>query len=99
MYRIDIRITVGSTCLIGFIRIFDSKITDMKVPMTLTHRKNIVREAKHLINAEVKDYESLPGGQKESILDEYIDKLCVEKGWSLSHFYAEDGKVLNKILS
>lgn len=70
----------------------------MKGPITLKHRKNIVREAKHLIMAEVKDYESLPGGQKESILDEYIDKLCVEKGWSLSHFYAEDGKVLNKIL-
>jgi hypothetical protein len=42
----------------------------MKGPMTLKHRKNIAREAKHLIKAEVKDYESLPGGKQESILDE-----------------------------
>jgi hypothetical protein len=67
--------------------------------MTLKHRKNIVREAKRLIKKEVKNYETLLSGQKESILDEYIDKVCIEKGWSLSHFYLEDGKILEKILN
>ncbi len=71
----------------------------MKGPMTLKHRKNIVREAKRLIKKEVKNYETLLSGQKESILDEYIDKVCIEKGWSLSHFYLEDGKILEKILN
>jgi hypothetical protein len=71
----------------------------MKGPMTLKHRKNIVREAKRLIKDEVKDYDSLLCGQRESILDEYIDKICIEKGWTLSHFYYEDGKVLEKILN
>lgn len=71
----------------------------MKGPMTLKHRKNIVREAKRLIKEEVKNYETLLSGQKETILDEYIDKVCIEKGCSLSHFYAEDGKILNKILN
>jgi hypothetical protein len=71
----------------------------MRGPMTLKHRKNIVREAKRLIKEEVKNYETLLSGQKESILDDYIDKICVEKGWSLSHFYLEDGKILNKILN
>jgi hypothetical protein len=71
----------------------------MKGPMTLKHRKNIVREAKRLIKKEVKNYETLLSGQKEAILDEYIDKVCIEKGWSLSHFYLEDGKILEKILN
>ena len=31
----------------------------MKGPMTLKHRKNIVREAKRLIKEEVKNYETL----------------------------------------
>jgi len=71
----------------------------MKGPMTLKHRKNIAREAKRLIKKEVKDYETFLPGQKEAILDEYIDKVCIEKGWSLSHFYLEDGKILEKILN
>lgn len=70
----------------------------MKGPMTLKHRKNIVKEAKRLIKTEVKDYETLLVGQQEAILDEYIDKVSTEKGWSLQHFYFEDGKVLDKLL-
>ena len=71
----------------------------MKGPMTLKHRKNIVRVAKQLIKKEVKNYETFLSGHKETILDEYIDKVCVEKDWSLSHFYDEDGKLLEKILN
>ena len=71
----------------------------MKGSITLKHRKNIVREAKQLIKKEVKDYETFSSGQKEVILDEYIDKICTEKGWSLPHFYFEDIKILEKILN
>ena len=70
----------------------------MKGPMNLKHRKNIVREAKRLINIEIKDYNLRPIGEQESILDNYIEKICVELGWTLSHFYFEDGRVLEKIL-
>jgi hypothetical protein len=70
----------------------------MKSPMTLKHRKNIVREAKKLISLEIKDYNSRPIGEQESILDEYLEKICVKLGWELIHFYNEEGKVLEKIL-
>jgi hypothetical protein len=70
----------------------------MKGKMNLKHRKNIVREAKRMIDQEIKEYGSKPIGQQESILDEYIEKVCVNQGWSMSHFYCEDGRVLNKIL-
>jgi len=70
----------------------------MKGPMNLKHRKNIVRKAKKLIIIEVKDYSSKPVGEQESILDNYIEKICIELGWELVHFYNEEGKVLEKIL-
>ena len=71
----------------------------MKSPMNLKHRKNIVRGAKKLISLEIKDYKSRPVGEQESILDKYIEKICVGLGWSLSNFYCEEGKVLEKILN
>jgi hypothetical protein len=70
----------------------------MKGAMTLKHRKNIVREVKSRISKEIKDYNDKEVGQQESILDEYIEKVCVEKGWELVHFYCEEGKILDKIL-
>lgn len=70
----------------------------MKGSMNLKHRKNIVREAKKLISLEVKDYNSKPIGEQESILDDYIEKVCVKLGWELIHFYTEEGNVLEKIL-
>lgn len=70
----------------------------MKGPMTLKHRKNIVRDAKRLINSEVEDYDTKPSGEQETILDHYIGIVCDQKGWDLSHFYFEEGKVLEKIL-
>jgi hypothetical protein len=71
---------------------------NIKGSMNLSHRKNIVRNAKHLIKIEIKDYNSRPVGEQESILDEYIEKISIGLGWSLSHFYFEDGKVLDKLL-
>lgn len=70
----------------------------MKGSMTLKHRKNIVREAKSLIGKEIKDYNIRELGEQETILDEYIGKICIEKGWELSNFYFEENKVLNKLL-
>lgn len=70
----------------------------MKGPMTTKHRKNIVREAKRLIKIEDKDYHTKPSGEQEAILDHYINKVCVQKGWDFSHFYFEEGKKLEKIL-
>lgn len=67
--------------------------------MTLKHRKNIVREAKNRIEVQVKNYTDKSVGEREAILDEFIEQVSVEKGWSLAHFYFEDGKILNKILS
>jgi hypothetical protein len=67
--------------------------------MTLKHRKNIVRQAKQLIKINVKNYDSLPEGKKEVILDKYIGQVCTEQGWTFSHFYCENGKILEKILN
>jgi hypothetical protein len=66
--------------------------------MNLKHRKNIVREAKKLIRLDIEDYESRPIGEQESILDKYLEKVCVKLGWELTQFYCEEGKVLEKIL-
>ena len=71
----------------------------MEGPMTLKHRKNIVREAKSRISKEIKDYNDKEVGEQETILDKYIENVCVEKGWELIHFYCEEGKILNKILT
>lgn len=62
-------------------------------------RKNIVKSAKKLIKKEVPGYNDLPEGSKMGIQDEYIDKLCKERGYGLSHFYAEEGEKLDRILS
>lgn len=67
--------------------------------MTLKHRKNIVREAKNRIEVQVKDYTSRPTGEREAILDGFIEQVSAERGWDLAHFYCEEGKILNKILS
>jgi hypothetical protein len=71
----------------------------MKGPMNLKHRKNIVREAKRLIKNDIKDYDTKTSGEQEIILDQYIEKVCLDLGWDLSHFYCEEGKILNKILN
>ena len=44
----------------------------MKGPMTIKHRKNIVREAKSRILKEIKDYYDKEVGEQETILDKYI---------------------------
>jgi len=66
--------------------------------MSNSNRKNIVREAKRLIKSEVKDYDDQEAGKKESILDDYIEKVCKEKGFDMAHFYATDCKTINKLL-
>lgn len=67
--------------------------------LSTKQRNNIVRSAKKLIKEEVLDYDNLPEGTKEGIQDKYIEKLCKERGYELCHFYAEEGKKLEKILS
>lgn len=67
--------------------------------LTTKQRINIVRKAKKLIKVKLPDYDILPAGEKETIQDEYIDKLCKELGYKLCHFYNEEGKKLDRILS
>ncbi len=66
--------------------------------MNNKHRINIIREAKKLIKQERLDYDNLPSGIRETILDEYISKVCESKGYTLGEFYFADGQILNKIL-
>ena len=66
--------------------------------MSNQQRKNIVREAKKRIKEEVKDYDNKPVGLREGILDEYIEIVCKEKGYTFHNFYGTDGKTLSKIL-
>jgi hypothetical protein len=70
----------------------------MKSPMNLKHRKNIVRRAKRLIKDEEKDFELKHRDEQEAILDSYVERVCIELGWTLVHFYCEEGKVLEKLL-
>jgi hypothetical protein len=72
---------------------------DTKGKMNTKHRKNIVREAKKLIKLEVPNYNQKPIGERESILDRYINQICIKRGWDFAHFYCEEGKVLDKILN
>lgn len=61
-------------------------------------RKNIVREAKALIQNEVKLFDSFTTGERESILDKYIQLVCEKKEIDFIHFYNEEGKKLERIL-
>jgi hypothetical protein len=61
-------------------------------------RKSIVREAKRMIREKEKDFENLQSGEKEAILDRYVEIVCKTKGWELSDFYFEESKKLEKIL-
>jgi hypothetical protein len=70
----------------------------MAFRMNNKHRVNIVREAKRILKAEHPDYSELPSGSYETLMDEYIGKVCESKGHTLSEFYFADGKNLNKIL-
>ncbi len=62
--------------------------------MNSKHRKDIVSEAMSRIKNDVKDYDKLLPGKKESIQDNYISIVCIEKGYTLSDFYNTDGIIL-----
>lgn len=66
--------------------------------MKRSQRKDIGIKAMRLAILDVPDFFSRMMGEQESILDEYIEKLCLDQGMTLADFYAEDGKVLEKIL-
>ena len=67
--------------------------------MRKSHRKSILRKARKLIKQDIKKFDDLLGGEKETIEDKYIEKVCKERGWELSHFYAISGEELDKLLS
>ena len=66
--------------------------------MSTKIRNNIVREAKKRIKISSIDFDVLLSGEKEYLQDVTIDKICKEKGYTLSNFYAIDGKKLDKLL-
>jgi hypothetical protein len=70
-----------------------------KGQMRKSHRKSILRKARKLIKQEIENFDDLLGGEKETIEDEYIEKVCKERGWKLSHFYAISGKELDDLMS
>ena len=70
-----------------------------KDQMRKSHRKSILRKARKLIKHDFENFDDLLGGEKETIEDEYIEKVCEERGWKLSHFYAISGDELEDLLS
>ncbi len=72
------------------------KCEDIKTKkyMNKKERKDIFRAAKKLISSEVKDIDKLKQGAKESIQNNYIEKVCIENGFTLSDFYATNSKEL-----
>ena len=54
-----------------------------------TQRKSIVRKSKRKINWY---------NESQYAQDKEIEKICIDNGFTLSEFYATDGKKLNKIL-
>lgn len=66
--------------------------------MKTKQRNAIVKKVKCKID-KLDNYSDMLPGEKEVIQDEYIALECIELGYSLSNFYVEDGKKLNKILS
>ena len=57
--------------------------------MTDKHRKNILRAAKRR-----EGWYTMTEGQQDLIIYEE----CKKRGFELCHFYATDGKMLNKLL-
>ncbi len=45
------------------------------------------------------DLDVLLSGEKETIVDKYLEKVCKNHGFILSTFYATDGKKLEKLLA
>lgn len=72
--------------------------TKPKKKMNKTHRTRIMDEVNRLIKLEVPVFLSLWGGEQEVVQDEYIERVAKEQGWTLSEFYATDGKILNQLL-
>lgn len=66
--------------------------------MSKKHRKNIMREVNRLIRTDVKDFDNLGQADKIRTQDEYIDKVCKERGWTLNDFYHTDTKELDSLL-
>lgn len=62
--------------------------------MNKKERKDIFRAAMKLINAEVERFDKLPQGKKETVQDTYIEKVCIEHGFTLAQFYATNSKEL-----
>ena len=56
--------------------------------LTNQQRKNIIRAAK----------KKNSWCDNEDAQDKLIEAECVKRGYKLTHFYAEDGNVLNKLL-
>lgn len=56
--------------------------------LTTKHRKNIIREAK-------KDPRWT---SNEGVQDRLIEEGCIKMNYTLSNFYATDGRMLNKLL-
>jgi len=57
--------------------------------LTNKHRKNILRNAK----------KNPKWTSNEGVQDMLIEEECKKRGFELCHFYATDGKTLNKLLN
>jgi hypothetical protein len=66
--------------------------------MSKKHRKNIMREVNRLIRTDVKDFDNLGQADKIRTQDEYITKVCKERGWTLNDFYNTDTNELDSLL-
>ena len=61
-------------------------------------RNKIIREVKKRIKINNKDFDSLSISEKIEIQNNYIEIVCVEKGFTLSDFYFADTKELDELL-
>jgi hypothetical protein len=60
------------------------------------NRTVIIKEANKRIKEQVENFNDLSSGEKETIQDKFIEIICQEKGFSISDFYASNGKQLNE---
>ncbi len=62
------------------------------------NRAAIIKEANRRIKEKVENFNDLSSGEKETTQNKFIEIICQEKGFSLSEFYASNGKKLNEQL-
>jgi hypothetical protein len=66
--------------------------------MSKKHRANIMREVNRLIRSSGIDFDNLSQGDKMDLQNDYIDKACKKRGWTIHDFFFAESSELDSLL-